>query len=110
MEHYLRRSLHRGHVDGVLFFSMKLPEAYAAKFQQMQLPLVLVDAFHPQFDSIRVQNREGALAATRHLLGLGSSFHCHDQRESGTQPAQDRMEGYRMALGRGGHSVPIGPS
>jgi len=36
-----------GRVDGVLFFSMKFPESYASKFPQMNLPLVLVDTFHP---------------------------------------------------------------
>lgn len=55
VEYYLRRSLHRGHVDGVMYFSMKLPETYAQKFQQINLPLVLVDAHHPAFDSIRVR-------------------------------------------------------
>ena len=52
-EYYLRRSLHRGHVDGVMFFSMRFPESYVAKFQQINLPIVLVDAYHPRFDSIQ---------------------------------------------------------
>jgi LacI family transcriptional regulator len=98
VEQYLRRSLHRGHVDGVLFFSMKLPETHAAKFEQMRLPLVLVDAYHPLFDSIRVQNREGALAATRHLIGLGHSSVAMINASLSTQPAQERLDGYRMAL------------
>ena len=40
-EYYLRRSLQRGHVDGVMFFSMSLPESYVPKFQQIRLPLKL---------------------------------------------------------------------
>jgi len=32
-EYYLRRSLSRGHVDGVMFFSMKFPESYVEKFR-----------------------------------------------------------------------------
>ncbi len=97
-EYYLRRSLHRGHVDGVMFFSMKLPEGYVVKFQQMQLPLVLVDAYHPDFDSIRVKNREGAMVATRHLLKLGHRSIAMINANLTTQPAQDRMDGYRAAL------------
>jgi DNA-binding LacI/PurR family transcriptional regulator len=98
VEQYLRRSLHRGHVDGVLFFSMKLPDSYAARFEQMHLPLVLVDAFHPSFDSIRVQNREGELAATRHLLRLGHRSVAMINASLSTLPAQERLEGYRAGL------------
>ncbi len=98
VEYYLRRSLHRGHVDGVLYFSMQLPEHYVSKFQQMQLPLVLVDSYHPQFDSIRVKNREGAMVATRHLLQLGHRTIAMINASLETQPARERLEGYRAAL------------
>ena len=102
IEQYLGRSLHRGHVDGVLFFSMRLPDSYAARFEQMHLPLVLVDAFHPSFDSIRVQNKEGSLAATRHLLSLGHRAIAMINASLSTQPAQERLSGYRMALEEAG--------
>jgi LacI family transcriptional regulator len=97
-EYYLRRSLHRGHVDGVLFFSMKFPESYVQKFQQINLPLVLVDAYHPAFDSIRVKNREGATEAVRHLIKLGHRNIAMINASLDTQPARERMEGYRLAL------------
>lgn len=97
-EYYLRRSLHRGHVDGVMFFSMKFPESYVAKFQQINLPIVLVDAYHPAFDSIRVKNREGAMQATRHLLSLGHRKIAMINANLNTQPAQDRLEGFRAAI------------
>jgi LacI family transcriptional regulator len=98
VEHYLRRSLHRGHVDGVLFFSMKLPESFVVRFQQLRLPMVLVDAYHPAFDSIRVQNVEGGYSATRHLLELGHRSIAMINASTETQPASDRMAGYRRAL------------
>ena len=101
-EYYLRRSLHRGHVDGVMFFSMKFPDTYVAKFKQINLPLVLVDAYHPQFDSIRVKNREGAMLATRHLLQLGHRNIAMINASLDTQPARDRMDGYRAALEESG--------
>ena len=106
-EYYLRRSLHRGHVDGVLFFSMKLPEVYVQKFQQIRLPLVLVDAYHPEFDSIRVKNREGAMEAVRHLIKLGHRNIGMINASLETQPAQDRMEGYKLALEEAG--IPFRP-
>lgn len=101
-EFYLRRSLERGHVDGVMFFSMKFPESFVIKFHQMELPLILVDAYHPEFDSIRVENREGALTATRHLISLGHRNIAMINASLYTQPARDRLEGYRAALNESG--------
>jgi LacI family transcriptional regulator len=104
-EHALRRSLQRGRVDGVMFFSMKLPESFVLKFRQMNLPLVLVDAYHPQFDSIRVENRQGAIMATKHLLGLGHRSIAMVNGSLDTQPARDRLSGYRDALAEYGLPV-----
>ncbi len=97
-EYYLRRSLQRGRVDGVLYFSMPLPESYVSKFKQMQLPLVLVDSSHPEFDSIRVKNQEGAFEATRHLLSLGHRSIAMINGGLHTHPGRERLAGYRGAL------------
>jgi LacI family transcriptional regulator len=102
VEHYLRRSLHRGHVDGVLYFSMRLPVSYVAHARRLDIPLVMVDTFHPEFDSIIVQNVEGAWLATRHLLSLGHRSVAMLNASLESQPAQDRMKGYRMALEEAG--------
>jgi len=102
VEQSLRRSLQRGRVDGVMFFSMTLPDLYAEKFQQMKLPLVLVDAGHPSFDSIRIENREGEHRATRHLIRLGHRRIGMINAIPNTQPALDRLAGYRDALGEAG--------
>lgn len=107
-EYYLRRSLHRGHVDGVMFFSMKFPESYVAKFQQINLPLVLVDAFHEKFDSIRIRNRDGAMVATRHLIELGHRNIAMINASLDTQPARERLEGYRAALEEAGLPFSMG--
>lgn len=101
-EYYLRRSLHRGRVDGVMFLSMKLPESYVQKFHQINLPLVLLDTYHPEFDSIRVKNLEGATEAVRHLIRLGHRTIAMINASLDTQPARDRMEGYRLALEEAG--------
>ncbi len=101
-EHYLRRSLHYGHVDGVLYFSMAFPESCVAKFKELQLPVVLVDAYHPEFDSFRVENREGARQATSHLVRLGHRTIAMINASLDAQPARERMDGYRDALEEGG--------
>jgi DNA-binding LacI/PurR family transcriptional regulator len=97
-EYYLRRSLMRGHVDGVMFFSMKFPESYVSKFLQINLPLVLVDGYDQRFDSIRVQNKDGARTAVRHLLDLGHRDVGMINASLETLPARERLEGYREAL------------
>ncbi|HXG01461.1 MAG TPA: LacI family DNA-binding transcriptional regulator [Bacteroidota bacterium] len=97
-EYYLRRSLHGGRVDGVMFFSMRFPESFVHKFQQMRLPLVMVDAYHEKFDSLLVKNREGAMQATRHLLSLGHRNIGMINASLDTVPARERLEGYKAAL------------
>jgi len=94
----LRKSLQRGKVDGVMLFSLKLPVAYAERFQQMGLPLVLVDTFDAAFDSIYVENREGAQAATGHLLSLGHRSLAMISAHPDSDPARDRIDGFRDAL------------
>jgi len=98
VEEYLRRSLQRGHLDGVLFISMRFPDTYVMKCHQMRLPVVLIDAYHPEFDSIRVENKEGAMTATRHLIGLGHRQIAMINASLETLPAQERQQGYRAAL------------
>ncbi len=101
-DYYLRRSLLRGHVDGVLFFSMDLPESYVTKFKELRVPLVLVDAYHPEFDSFRVKNREGAMEATRHLIHLGHRDIAMINASLETHPAQERLSGFRAAMDAAG--------
>src|SRR5512142_2223434 len=64
----LRRVSNRGRFDGILYFSMRLPEVFAQEVRQLKMPLVLVDAFHPDFDAFTVENVEGSRSATLHLV------------------------------------------
>ena len=104
-ELHLRKSLQRGKVDGVMLFSLKLPDAYAEKFQQMGLPLVLVDSYDARFDSIYVENRQGARVATEHLLSLGHRAIAMISADPGSEPARDRIEGFRDTLERAGIEI-----
>ncbi len=97
-EYYLRRSLHGGRVDGVMFFSMTFPETYTHKFEEMKLPLVMVDAYHDRFDSLLVKNKEGAMQGTRHLIELGHRNIAMINASLDTVPARERLEGYKAAL------------
>lgn len=105
VEYYLKRSLSRGHVDGVMFFSMKFPDSYVEKFQQIGLPVVLVDTHHPLFDSITIRNVEGAKAAVDHLVDLGHRQIAMINGYSGARPAKERFEGYKRSLESHGMTV-----
>ena len=102
VEYYLRRSLLRGHVDGVMFFSMTFPESFVQKFHQNLLPVVLVDTHHEMFDSISVKNREGARVAVEHLISLGHTQIAMINGRLDARPAAERLDGYQDALLSGG--------
>jgi len=94
----LARSLQRGRVDGVLYFSMPVPEAYAPRIRQRRLPIVLVDGYHPWFDSIHIENRRGAFLAVQHLMRLGHRTVALISGRPSARPSQERLAGYRDAL------------
>ncbi len=103
---YIRRTLYERRVDGVLLFSLRIPEKYGDEFQRRKLPLVLVDAFHPAHDSITVNNKEGAYQAVRHLIGLGHRCIAIVNGHLASVPAQERLAGYQRALAEAGLQVP----
>ena len=101
----LKRALQQRRVDGVLLVSMKLSDSFVAEFQRRRLPLILVDAYHDQFDSITVDNQEGAYSATRHLIGLGYRHIAMLTGRFESIPAQTRLHGCQRALKEAGRSL-----
>jgi LacI family transcriptional regulator len=101
-ESSIARALQRGRVDGMLFFSMRLPEKVVPRLREARLPIVLVDSYHPDFDSVSVANANGAYDATEHLLSLG---HCRIGMITASQlsiSAGERLDGYKRALEKNG--------
>jgi len=98
VEGYIARALQRGKVDGILFFSMRLPEKNVARLSETQLPIVLVDTVSPMFDSISIANVEGAYTATTHLLDLGYTSVGMVNAQLVSAPAVERLQGYKHAL------------
>ena len=95
---YLRRSMRKGRVDGTLLFSLELPGDIADEFRERRLPLVLVDTFHPSFDSIRVDNTSGAAVATQHLVDLGHRRIGMINANLKSAPARERLASFRQTL------------
>ena len=101
-EQSLRRVSNRGRFDGILYFSMQLPEEFVSEVTQLKVPLILVDAYHRLFDSFTVENVEGARAATKHLIDLGHKRIGMLSANVASLPARDRLKGYKQALKEAG--------
>jgi LacI family transcriptional regulator len=102
---YLKRALQRRRVDGVLLVSLPLTDHYAREFRRRQLPLVLVDMYHPEFDSITVNNQAGAYLAAQHLIRLGHRRLAMITGHLDCAPAQHRHRGFKKALHEAG--IPV---
>ncbi|WP_230423575.1 LacI family DNA-binding transcriptional regulator [Streptomyces radicis] len=91
--------------DGVLLVLSPPPPAAARRLAALGTPFVLVDpvgGFDPAVPTVGATNWAGGLAATEHLIGLG-----HRRIGIVTGPrelvcGQQRLDGYRAALGRAG--------
>ena len=94
-------------VDGLLIISLYPDDAIAEGFKHADLPVVLVDAYHPQLTSLVVNNVEGAYQAVKCLIAHGhrrigfingisneGSFHFN--------PGNDRFIGLHRAIGEAG--------
>ncbi len=101
-ESTLRRGSLRGRADGILFFSMKMSDTLAEFYQQQRVPVVLVDAKHPQFDSFYVENIRGAKAAVTYLAQLGHKRIGILSANLESLPARERLEGYKQGMRESG--------
>lgn len=95
---FLMRTLRERRVDGVLLISLQISDAYAYRFNHSQIPIVLVDSFHPDLDSIKVENEQGAYLATEYLIELGHKRIGMIDGQLRSMPAQVRLNGYKKAL------------
>jgi LacI family transcriptional regulator len=97
-ETYLLRATQKGRADGIMLFSLRLPENFSVKYKHINQPFILVDCYHPDFDSIVVDNKAGAYAATKHLIELGHKRIGMINANPISPPAKIRFEGYKTAL------------
>jgi LacI family transcriptional regulator len=94
----LRNYIHRHRVDGIVLCSMKIPDQLAKNKLFRKIPMVLVDTYHKEFDSIAVNNVEGGYTATKHLLDLGHTRIAMLNANLRSVPAKERFKGYQMAM------------
>jgi LacI family transcriptional regulator len=94
----LRYNIHRHRVDGIVLCSMKIPDQLAKNKLFDKIPMVLVDTYRKEFDSISVNNVQGGYTATKHLLDLGHTRIAILNANLRSVPAKDRFKGYQMAM------------
>jgi LacI family transcriptional regulator len=92
--------------DGVIVISLKPSDYHAKRYQEADIPLVLVDALHQDFTSIIVDDSAGGYSATNYLLELGHekiAYLCdHLDNPFGFIAMRKRFEGYQKALDEAG--------
>ncbi len=102
----------RARADGILVLSIPPSDEDAERFLAAEVPVVLVDAYHPQLSSVYIDDVEGGYLATRHLISLGHrrivylSEPLNNPLEFG--PMKKRLQGYRKALAEEG--IPFDPT
>lgn len=92
----------RERVDGMIIISLMPTDAEAERLKQTDVPIVLVDTHHAQFNSIMIDDVDGAYRATSHLIDLGHTkiAHIGDFMDNpfNFRQIHDRYQGYRQAL------------
>jgi len=89
-------------VDGVLIIALPLTNYQVSQFKAANIPVVLIDAVHPEVHQVYVDHAEGAKMAVRHLVSLGHRkiAFVSDYLESPFEfvATKQRYAGYREAL------------
>jgi DNA-binding LacI/PurR family transcriptional regulator len=91
--------------DGLLVVSTLPPESEVDRLCAAGIPCVLIDAVHPQFPSIAVDDVAGGEIATRHLVELGHrrvALIGDPPPEFRFDWSRDRTRGYERALAGAG--------
>ncbi len=97
-DQFLKKTLREKRVDGVLLISLQMSDLYAKKFIESSFPIVLVDSYHPEIDSITVNNEKGAVNAVQHLINIGHKRIGMIDGQLKSSPARIRLGGYKKAL------------
>ena len=105
-ESYFRTLPKQRKVDGLLVISLYPDDATAAGFRRADMPVVLIDAYHPLLTSLVVNNVEGAYQAVKCLIEYGHRrigfINGITEGDFRFNPGNDRFVGLHRALGEAG--------
>jgi DNA-binding LacI/PurR family transcriptional regulator len=107
----LEKVTHRGHIDGLIIFSISPTDKDSQRIKRGRLPTVLVESYHPELHSISLDDEAAAYAAVEHLISLGHTkiAYLGDYLDDPFRTffSRNRYKGYCRALEQAG--LPIIP-
>ncbi|OZC01583.1 LacI family DNA-binding transcriptional regulator [Rubricoccus marinus] len=101
----LGRALQRGRSDGMILVSTPVSGDRARRLASSRNPVVLVDSYHEDLDSVSVDNVTGGAEAVRHLLDRGHERIGLILPLAESVPAQDRRAGVEQELAARGRAL-----
>jgi len=93
VEHVLKRRAS----EGCLFISIHLEQEEWHQLKRYNIPITLIDEYYEGFDSVSVDNTEGAYKATKYLLNSGLDRVAMLSALITSKPIQSRIKGFRRA-------------
>ena len=89
-------------IDALIMISLRPSNREVEHFKRAGLPVVLVDASHPDLTSIEIDDMDGGRQVTQHLLDLGHTkiayISDHFDNPFGFQSSIQRFRGYKAVL------------
>lgn len=108
-DNLFRRIPHERRVDGLIIISLRPSDEAVDYFKRFGIPVVLLDAMHPDLVSISIDDIDGGYQATEYLIKLGHRriAYISDDLDSpfGFVASAERFDGYQQALKK--HKVPF---
>ncbi|MEO1022413.1 MAG: LacI family DNA-binding transcriptional regulator [Bacteroidota bacterium] len=94
----VERVLKKRGAAGYVFISLHFTKSDWQKLHTYAVPVALIDECYASFDSISVDNIEGAYKAVSYLIEQGFERVALLSARQSSLPARDRLEGYKKAL------------
>ncbi|MFY0698433.1 MAG: LacI family DNA-binding transcriptional regulator [Balneola sp.] len=98
VEHVLKRRAS----EGCLFISIHLEQEEWHQLKRYNIPITLIDEYYEGFDSVSVDNTEGAYKATKYLLNRGLNRVAMLSALITSKPIQSRIKGFKRAYEEAG--------
>ncbi|MCH8569395.1 MAG: LacI family transcriptional regulator [Balneolales bacterium] len=98
-------SLKRGMAEGYLITSVHLEEKQWKVLKSYNVPLIVIDDFSTEFDSVSVDSVEGAYNATQYFVESGFERIAMISALNRSKPVRERILGYKRALEDAGKIV-----
>ncbi len=93
-EHLLKRQV----AEGYIFISIHFSDEKWKSLKRYSKSIVIVDDWHKDFDSVNVDDKHGAYAATKHFVDQGYKKIAMISALENSKPIIKRIEGYKKAL------------